>query len=141
MATEKTKKTKTPTGKTTKKAESKSKSNLSKPVWLKYTEKEVKDIILSIAKKSPELGSEKIGLILRDNYGIPKTKIYGFKIGKILKEEGIYQGSDMKNLTKKEEKLQEHIKKNQQDKKSKRSLTITKAKIKKTKEYLQSKNN
>ena len=40
---------------------------IEKPVWLKYTEQEIKDIILSIAKKQPELTAEKIGLILRDN--------------------------------------------------------------------------
>ena len=65
---------------TTKKSTSE-KPKLAKPVWLKYTEKEVKEIILNIIKKQPEITSEKIGLILRDTFGIPKTKIYGFKIG------------------------------------------------------------
>jgi len=116
------------------------KTKITKPVWLKYTEKEVKDIIVAIAKKDPEITAEKIGLILRDTYGIPKTKIYKLKIGKVLKEAGLYQEPNLKNLTTKTEKLEAHIKKNNQDKRTKRSLTITKAKLKKTKEYLAKKN-
>jgi ribosomal protein S15P/S13E len=111
-----------------------------KPVWLKYTEKEIKDIVLNLAKKDPELTSEKIGLILRDTYGIPKVKLYGLKIGKILKEANLYKNPNLKNITKKVEKLETHLKNNKQDKRTGRSLIITKAKLKKTKEYLAKKN-
>ena len=72
----KTKKTKSPTTKSSKTTKKSSKT-IEKPVWLKYTEKEVKEIVLAIAKKQPETTAEKIGLILRDSYGIPKTRIYG----------------------------------------------------------------
>jgi len=112
------------------------KKTTNKPVWLKYTEKEVKDIILSIAKKEPEITSEKIGLVLRDTYGIPKVKIYNLKIGKILKEEGLYKNPDLINLEGKTEKLQTHLGKNKQDKRTGRAYTITRAKLKKTREYL-----
>jgi len=108
----------------------------NKPVWLKYTEQEVKDIILNIIKKNPDITSEKIGLILRDTYGIPKTKIYGFKISQILKEAKLYKEPNLTNLTKKEEKLKKHLEKNKQDKRTGRSFIITRAKLKKTKEYL-----
>lgn len=114
----------------------KTKKKIDKPVWLKYTETEVKEIILSLAKKDPELTAEKIGLILRDSYGIPKTKIYNLKIGQVLREEGIYKNPDLKNLEKKKEKLQTHIQKNNQDKRTKRALSITIAKVKKNREYL-----
>ena len=108
-----------------------------KPVWLKYTEQEVKDIILNIIKKQPELTAEKIGLILRDTYGIPKTKIYGFKIGDVLKSSGLYKIPELENLKKKVEMLESHIKKNKQDQKTKRATINTKAKLKKTKEYIE----
>ena len=55
---------------------------LEKPVWLKYTEEEVKAIIQKLAGQG--LTSEKIGLILRDQYGIPKVKIYKIKIKDVL---------------------------------------------------------
>lgn len=107
------------------------KNTLKKPVWLKYTESEVKEIILKIIEKNPEMTAEKIGLILRDNYGIPQTKIYGFKISKVLKEAKKYTSPDLKNLQIKVNKLSEHLAKNKQDKKTGRSLIISKAKLKK----------
>ncbi len=109
---------------------------ISKPVWLKYTEKEVKDIILSIAKKEQGITAEKIGLILRDTYGIPKVKIYNLKIGQVLKEVGLYKSPDLMNLETKTKKLETHIIKNKQDKRTGRAYTITRAKLKKTREYL-----
>lgn len=107
-----------------------SKKQLKKPVWLKYTDQEVKEIILKLAEKDSKLTAEKIGLILRDSYGIPQTKIYGFKIGQVLKEAGKYVSPDLKNLETKEAKLMKHLVKNHGDQKTKRSLIITKAKLK-----------
>ena len=112
------------------------KKQLKKPVWLKYAETEVKEIILKLAEKDKTLTAEKIGLILRDNYGIPKTKIYGFKISQVLKEANKYESPDLKNLEKKTQKLEKHLAKNHGDKRTGRSLIITKAKLKLTKDYL-----
>jgi small subunit ribosomal protein S15 len=107
---------------------------MEKPVWLKYTEEEVKDIILKLADKG--LTSEKIGLVLRDQYGIPKTKIYNLKIGKVMKEKNKFTEPALLNLQKKTEKIEAHHTKNKQDKKAGRALIITKAKLKRVKEYL-----
>ncbi len=112
-----------------------SKKQFKKPIWLKYTEQEVKEIILKLAEKDAKLTAEKIGLILRDSYGIPRTKVYGFKISQVLKEAGKYQNPDLKNLENKEAKLLKHIIKNHGDKKTKRSLIITKAKLKITRDH------
>jgi small subunit ribosomal protein S15 len=112
----------------------KSENKMEKPVWLKYTEEEVKAIILKLGNKG--LTSEKIGLTLKDQYGIPKTKIYGFKIKEVLKEKGKYEDSNIKNLKASVEKVQAHYKKHKGDKKAERSLTITKAQLKKREEYL-----
>ena len=116
------------------------KNTLKKPVWLKYNEAEIKEIVLKIAEKNPGLTTEKIGLILRDNYGIPTTKIFGFKISDVLKEKNLYESPDLKNLTNKNAKIISHLLKNKQDKKTGRSLIITKAKLKKITEYLATKN-
>ena len=110
------------------------KKKLEKPLWLKYTAEEVEEIILKLASKG--LTSEKIGLHLRDRYGIPNTKIYNLKISQVLKEKNLYNSPDALNLGKKQKNLEGHIEKNQQDKKAKRSLIITKAKVKKYRDYL-----
>jgi len=109
---------------------------LKKPVWLKYTAEEVKEIITKIVEKSPEITAEKIGLILRDNYGIPSTRVYGFKISQVLKENKKYESPDVKNLSKKLESLNKHLAKHKHDKRTGRSLIITEAKLKKAKDYL-----
>ena len=111
---------------------------MKKPVWLKYTEAEVKEIILKIAEKNPEATSEKIGLILLDNYGIPSTKLYSFKISDVLKEAGKYRPADLENLKRKTARLEQHLSKNKQDQRSKRAMIITKAKLKTTADYLAS---
>jgi small subunit ribosomal protein S15 len=114
----------------TKKSESKS----EKPVWLKYTQEEVEAIILKLANKN--FTSEKIGLILRDQYGIPNVRLFGIKIKQVLSEKEKYQDSNILNLKKKVEKIEEHYKKNRQDKKAERYLIINKAELKKREDYL-----
>ena len=110
------------------------KKTLEKPVWLKYTAEEVKGIILKLANKG--MTSEKIGLSLRDQYGIPKVKLYGFKIKEVLKEKDKYEDQNILNLKKNLEIISEHHRKHKGDKKTGRSLIITKAKLKKREEYL-----
>jgi len=102
----------------------------------KYSESEVKEIILKIVEKNPGITTEKIGLILRDTYGIPKTKIFGFKIGDVLKEKNLYQDPDLKNVGEKVIKLEKHLSKHKGDKKTGKSLIKTKARHKLIKEYL-----
>ena len=115
------------------------KQTLDKPVWLKYNAEEIEKIILKLADK--DMSSEKIGLVLRDQYGIPKVKIYNLKIGKILKDNNIFSEPSQKNLKVKVEKIINHYKKNKQDKNAERSLIITKAKLKKINDYLEKKKN
>ena len=106
---------------------------IEKPVWLKYTKDEVEAIILKLADKG--LTAEKIGLVLRDQYGIPKAKIYNLKINKILKQKNKYQEPTNLNLKIKLQKVIDHYKKNKQDKTAEHSLIITKAKLKKRDDY------
>lgn len=114
-------------------SKTKTAKKIEKPVWLKYTKDEVEAIILKLADKG--LTTEKIGLVLRDQYGIPKVKIYDIKISKILKEKQKYQEPTNINLKTKLQKIIDHYKKNKQDKNSERSLMITKAKLKKRDDY------
>jgi len=109
-----------------------------KPDWLKFSEKEIKAIVIKLAKQG--LTSEKIGLGLRDSYGIPTTKLFGKKISQILKENKMYTDANLINLEKKQKLIKEHIEKNKQDEKSKRALTIITARIFKLKKYKKRKN-
>jgi small subunit ribosomal protein S15 len=104
---------------------------LKKPTWLKYTKSEVEKIILKLAEK--ELTAEKIGLVLRDQYGIPDVKLFDLKVKKVLKDK--FKEPTNKNLDKKLQGIIQHYKKNKQDKKAERSLIITKAKLKKREDY------
>ena len=114
-------------------AKAKTASKIEKPVWLKYTEEEVRAIILKLADKG--MTAEKIGLTLRDQYGIPNVSLYDLKIKKVLDEKGKFQEPTTLNLKAKLEKVIGHYKKNKQDKRAERSLIITKAKLKKREDY------
>lgn len=107
------------------------KQELKKPTWLKYTKAEVEAIILKLAGKG--LTAEKIGLTLRDQYGIPSVKLYNIKIKQVLADKFVEPTNT--NLENKLNKIIEHFKKNKQDKKTGRALMITKAKLKKRNEY------
>jgi len=113
----------------------KTKNKIEKPVWLKYTQKEVEAIILKLVDKG--MTAEKIGLTLRDQYGIPNVKIYGIKIKQVLKDK--FQEPTNLNLKAKLEKVINHYKKHKQDKRAERSLIITKAKLKKREDYAKKK--
>ena len=109
-----------------------------KPAWLKFTDKDVEAIVVKLAKKG--LTSEKIGLALRDTYGVPKTKLLGKKISKILKENELYHDANLINLEKKKGQMKRHLEKNKQDKKTRRALMILMARIAKLKKYKKRKN-
>ena len=58
------------------------------PRWLSIDSKEVTNLIETLAKKG--FKPSKIGIILRDNYAVPQSRlITGAKILRILKKKGI----------------------------------------------------
>jgi len=64
----------------------------------------------------------KIGLILRDKHGIPKVKLLGKKITKILKDANLSAITEKEIFQKNTESLEKHISKHKHDYTSKRSL-------------------
>jgi small subunit ribosomal protein S15 len=95
-------------------------NKIEKPAWLKMTEKELVETI----KKLSEEGKQpaQIGLILRDQYGVPTTKIYGKKLSQYLKDLGLESNTELRNAEKKVEKIKEHLKDNITDRKAKHKL-------------------
>jgi small subunit ribosomal protein S15 len=110
-----------------------------KPYWLKLQSKEIEELIVKLAKQ--ELPSAKIGLVLRDTYGIPSTKAaIGKKIQQVLKENKISVADENTiALEKKHAKLNKHIEKNKQDKVAKRGKQLTESKLARLKRYKASK--
>jgi small subunit ribosomal protein S15 len=118
------------------------KSGSKKPIkkvkksWVRYSAKEVEQLTLKIAKleKTPS----QIGLILRDNYGIPDVKIITNKsITKILKDNelGLKMPEDLTALIKKAIRLMKHLDNFKNDQTVKRGLTLTESKINRLTKY------
>lgn len=105
-----------------------------KPVWLKSSEEDMKKIIAELAGKYQPA---QIGLILRDQYGIPTTKVFGKKLATYLKEAGVDPTKvELQNVEKRVENLKEHMKKHTQDKKAKHKIQKPQSRVSKIKKYL-----
>lgn len=122
----------------------KGKSGSKKPVkklapWVKYKPQEIEEIVIKLAKKG--YSTSMIGTILRDQYGIPSTRLKkggaGKKISQILKEKNLYPEipEDLFNLIKKAVNLRKHLEKHRKDYTSKRGLEITESKIRRLSKY------
>ncbi|MEM5843899.1 MAG: 30S ribosomal protein S15 [Candidatus Aenigmatarchaeota archaeon] len=106
------------------------------PKWVKLKKDEVEDLVVKLAKEGNT--SAKIGLILRDSYGIPDVKaITGKTITQIMKEHNVYPSypEDLLSLFKKAVRLREHLEKNKADKHSLRGLQLLESKIRKLAKY------
>lgn len=97
--------------------------------WVKYKPEEIEEIVLKLAKKGHQ--SARIGLILRDQYGVPTVRINSTKISHILKKNALSPAlpDDIYNLMKKAVNLHLHMEKYKKDYTSKRGLELTESKI------------
>ncbi|MBI4020092.1 MAG: 30S ribosomal protein S15 [Candidatus Aenigmarchaeota archaeon] len=107
-----------------------------KALWVTYKPSEVEDIIVKLAKKG--VPANRIGLQLRDEYGIPYVRsAVNKKVSSILKEHSLAPSmpDDLYSLLKKSVSLHNHMAKNKRDYTSKRGLEITESKIRKIAKY------
>lgn len=108
--------------------------------WVKYKPQEVEEIVSKLAKKG--LQSSQIGMILRDQYGIPSVRVVAKqKLAGIMKKRKVYDvpyPEDMFNLLKKAVNLADHLEKNRKDYTSKRGLELTESKIRRLGKYYKS---
>lgn len=112
------------------KSHSKKPVEMKKPEWLEISPEEIKQIALNLAREG-RYPSE-IGMILRDQYGVPTFKqIAGVKLTKFLREEGIeYEyPEDLARLIEKAKSLTNHLKTYRRDYRNKHSLELIEAKI------------
>lgn len=91
-----------------------------KPSWVNIKPAELEKIVIELGKQGET--PSKIGLILRDKHGIPKAKLLGKKITKILKDAKIDTFQEKANVEKKVEKIKKHLLRNKHDNTAKKSL-------------------
>lgn len=124
------------------KKRSKGKSHSTRPVragapkWVRFTREEVEMLIEELAKRgySPSM----IGIILRDQYGIPLVKqVTGKKITQILEEKKLAPQipEDLFNLLRKAVNVRRHLTEFPKDKVSKKALEEIESKIRRLSEY------
>lgn len=120
----------------------KGKSHSTRPITVnehlirRYNAEEVRNLIINLARKgySPSL----IGVILRDQYGIPLVSaITGKSITQILKEENLAPQipEDLANLIKRAERVIRHLQEHPKDSKSLRGLEGIISKINRLTKY------
>ncbi|MGV8142401.1 MAG: hypothetical protein ACP5NS_02075 [Candidatus Pacearchaeota archaeon] len=95
----------------------------------KLNASDVEKLIVELGKAGNS--ADKIGLILRDQHGIPKVKTLGLKIGKILVKHKMERTSEKKNVVDKIETLQKHFKANKHDYTAQRKAVMYAARLKK----------
>ncbi|MGL6298268.1 MAG: 30S ribosomal protein S15, partial [Methanobacteriaceae archaeon] len=106
------------------------------PEWVKFTNEEIEDLILKFTKEGKS--TSEIGIILRDQYGIPSVKeVTGTKITQILKNNGqdLEYPEDIMNLIRRAVNIRDHLKENPKDLHTKRGLTIIESRIRRLGAY------
>ncbi|MBE6520022.1 MAG: 30S ribosomal protein S15 [Thermoplasmata archaeon] len=106
------------------------------PEWVPLNATEIEDLIVKLAKDG--LVSAKIGLVLRDQYGVPSVKLAtGKTITQIMDEKGVKPSlpEDLSNLMKRAISLNVHLKENKGDVSNKRGLNMIEAKIRRLERY------
>lgn len=104
--------------------------------WVSYSGEEVERLVVKLAKDG--LQPAKIGLVLRDQYGIPSVRSAAKKkLSQVLAENELLPAipQDLFNLLKKAVRLRAHLEKNKRDAHSKRGLELLESKIRRLVKY------
>ena len=111
------------------------------PSWVQISTNELVEQIVKLAKKGTS--PSQIGVILRDNYGIPQVKgVTGNKILRILKKNGLAPEipEDLYHLIKKAVNVRKHLERNRKDKDGKFRLILVESRIHRLARYYRSTN-
>ena len=112
-----------------------------KPEWVDHDKKEIEEQIVKLGKE--DINPSLIGVTLRDQHGIPSTKLLtGKKITKILEKKDFIKKipEDLNNLIIRAVALDKHLKSNHKDMVSKRGLQLIEAKIRRLVKYYKREN-
>jgi small subunit ribosomal protein S15 len=106
------------------------------PSWITMGADEVKATILKLAKEGTS--PSKIGVVLRDEYGVPLVRpVLGKTISKVLAEEkaGPKLPQDLQDLIDRALRVQNHLETHKADRKNVHSLELVEAKIYRLSKY------
>ena len=107
-----------------------------KKIWLRYSDHEVEQLIIKLSKQG--YAQSRIGIILRDTYGVPDIRtILNKRIGKVLEENKLTPKlpEDLLSLIKKELNILKHLETNKKDMPARRGLLLTESKINRLVKY------
>jgi small subunit ribosomal protein S15 len=122
------------------KSSSKKPLRLENPKWVSLSKGEIEELVVKLATEGN--GSAKIGLLLRDQYGVPNVKLAtGKNIAQIMKDNEVPMAlpEDLGSLLRKVTELSMHLKDNPRDTHNKRSLHLIEAKIRRLERYYKKK--
>lgn len=106
------------------------------PAWVPLNATEIEEHIVRMAKDG--YTSARIGLVLRDQYGVPNVKLAtGNSVTEIMKEKGVASAlpEDLSNLMRRAIALNVHLRENKGDVSNKRGLNLIEAKIRRLERY------
>jgi small subunit ribosomal protein S15 len=98
--------------------------------------KAIEKVIIDLKKEG--YSSSRIGLVLRDRYGVPDAKlVLGKRIEQVLEENGLRSEipEDLRNLIVKALGLRKHLAENKNDLHNKRQLQLTESKVRRLVKY------
>ncbi len=107
-----------------------------KPEWIEYSNEEIEELIMKLRKEGNS--TSMIGVVLRDQYGIPDVKlITGKKITKILEDHGqeLKYPEDLMNLIRRAVNIRDHLAENPKDLHTRRGLRFIESKIRRLVRY------
>jgi len=115
-------------------------AGMEAPKWINYKPEDVENLVINLARRGflPSM----IGIILRDQYGIPLVKtVCGKTITEILRENNLLPSipEDLNNLIKRAERVKRHLEEHPKDKSSKRGLQLIESKIWRLMKYYKAK--
>ena len=106
------------------------------PAWVPLSATEIEELVVKMSKDG--ISSARIGLTLRDQYGVPDVKLAtGKSVTAIMKENDVAGAlpEDLANLMRRAIALNVHLKHNQGDISNKRGLQLIEAKIRRLERY------
>jgi small subunit ribosomal protein S15 len=109
---------------------------MARPEWIAYSNEEIEEFIVKFKREGKT--ASQIGVILRDQYGIPSVKeVTGEKITQILKRNGQAEEypEDLMNLIRRAVNIRDHLEENPKDLHGRRGLTIIESRIRRLGKY------
>ncbi len=106
------------------------------PKWVELSKKDVEKKICDLARQDKT--QSEIGIVLRDQYGVPSVKaVLGKSVKEVLAENKLLPEypEDLMNLMRRAVRLRKHLTVHKKDIHNTRALTLTESKIKRLVKY------